>query len=732
MKTGFLLLFTMLPLLGTAQSKLTFDGSFEQANAGTGLPDGWMKWGTHYQQYLDTQVVHSGRRSLCLTPGGAKGTNDFGSSAIAIPVAFSGEKITLTGYLKLENVESGVAGLIMRIDDKDNKVQEFNNMQQDKIHGTADWKQYSITLPLPRDAKTLYVGALTNGTGKVWADDLEITVDGKPLSKAPPRNVYKADSDTAFDGGSGIDIPALTPLQARHLEVLGKVWGFLKYYHPAIGNGDYNWDYELFRILPAVLQAGTEAARNGVLLSWVNKLGPAALRKEKKVDDSKLKMLPDLDWIRDEKTLGRDLSVVLENVADMRREDEQYYVQLYPTGNPQFLHENSYSNMLYPDAGFRLLALFRYWNMVQYYFPYKYLVTEGWQPQLAKFIPLFVQAKDVAAYQTALQELIASIHDSHASLYGPNLYIRNRMKSKTLPVRIKFVEEKAMVMKTTDPNLALRKGDVITAINQEAVADIVKRLLPTTSASNYPTQLSRIENYLLLTKDSILTITYERNGEQYTAALPTVPGADNYVRGDQPATSWHMIGNDIGYVYPGLFKNTQMDSVKQAFANTRGMVIDLRCYPSDDMLGSLALYVLPERQTFVKFTTASTTSPGLFTVTYPMSAGGKNKDPYKGKVVILVNETTQSNAEFVTMALRLAPRATVMGSTTAGADGNVSYLALPGGLNSLFTGIGVYYPNGEETQRVGIKPDIIVIPTVKGIRENRDEVLEKALSLIRE
>ena len=89
MKTCFLLLFTTLPLLGITQSKPTFDGSFEQANAGTGLPDGWMKWGTRFQQYLDTQMVHSGHRSLCLTPEGVKGANDFGSIAIAIPVTFS-------------------------------------------------------------------------------------------------------------------------------------------------------------------------------------------------------------------------------------------------------------------------------------------------------------------------------------------------------------------------------------------------------------------------------------------------------------------------------------------------------------------------------------------------------------------------------------------------------------------------------------------------------------------
>jgi C-terminal processing protease CtpA/Prc len=51
---------------------------------------------------------------------------------------------------------------------------------------------------------------------------------------------------------------------------------------------------------------------------------------------------------------------------------------------------------------------------------------------------------------------------------------------------------------------------------------------------------------------------------------------------------------------------------------------------------------------------------------------------FTGKVVILVDEVTQSQAEYTTMAFRVAPDAVVVGSTTAGADGNVSRIPLPG------------------------------------------------------
>jgi len=79
------------------------------------------------------------------------------------------------------------------------------------------------------------------------------------------------------------------------------------------------------------------------------------------------------------------------------------------------------------------------------------------------------------------------------------------------------------------------------------------------------------------------------------------------------------------------------------------------------------------------------------------------------------------------MAFRAAPQSIVVGSTTAGADGNVSAIPLPGGLGTMISGIGVFYPDKRPTQRVGIVPDVEVKPTLAGIRAGRDEVLEAAI-----
>jgi C-terminal processing protease CtpA/Prc len=99
-------------------------------------------------------------------------------------------------------------------------------------------------------------------------------------------------------------------------------------------------------------------------------------------------------------------------------------------------------------------------------------------------------------------------------------------------------------------------------------------------------------------------------------------------------------------------------------------------------------------------------------------------------VAVLVDEVSQSQAEYTAMAFRAAG-AIVVGSTTAGADGNVSEIPLPGGLRSMISGIGVFYPDRSPTQRIGIVPDIEMRPTLAGIREGRDEVLEAAIEALR-
>jgi C-terminal processing protease CtpA/Prc len=99
-------------------------------------------------------------------------------------------------------------------------------------------------------------------------------------------------------------------------------------------------------------------------------------------------------------------------------------------------------------------------------------------------------------------------------------------------------------------------------------------------------------------------------------------------------------------------------------------------------------------------------------------------------VIVIVNEHSQSQAEYTTLAFQASPNVTVIGSTTAGADGNVSAIMLPGGLSTMISGINVLYPDGTETQRKGVKIDHVIHPTIAGIKAGRDELLEKAVALI--
>lgn len=100
---------------------------------------------------------------------------------------------------------------------------------------------------------------------------------------------------------------------------------------------------------------------------------------------------------------------------------------------------------------------------------------------------------------------------------------------------------------------------------------------------------------------------------------------------------------------------------------------------------------------------------------------------YNGKVILLVNEKAQSHTEFAIMNLQSGDNVTTIGSQTSGADGRISFIELFGGNKTGFTGNGIFYPDGTETQRKGVKIDIEVKVTINGIIEGKDEILEKAI-----
>lgn len=535
--------------------------------------------------------------------------------------------------------------------------------------------------------------------------------------------------------GSGVESIQLDAAKIEDLAVLGKVWGFLKYHHPIVTAGNYNWDNELFQIMPAIMAATSPVQRNAILKQWVDGLGtfdvtgyipPAA----------PLKHDPDLAWI-ESRTLGIYLSKTLKLIAQARRNGPSFYIGQAQVGNPIFQNEDPYTSMTYPDAGYRLLALYRYWSVIQYFSPNRHLMGENWNSIMTDYVPRFFNAANELEYKLTALSLIGRIHDTHANVWGVDAAINTYRGNNAAVARVTFVEDKAVVTGFWKPLMAdprgLRVGDVIETIDGRAVADIVNGQLEYSPASNLATQLRDISTYLLRTNGSSINVGFRRDGELRTARVRTYPREtviDLDLVYHRPIAPFSVIGTDIGYFYPGNLREADINSIIQQVPFTRGLIVDWRCYPLDFVATNLLPYLVAQPTPYVKISKGDIATPGRFTLSDNFSFGGFNSNPYQGKIVILVNEVSQSSAEFHSLAFRAVPGAVVIGSTTAGADGNISYFYLPGNIRTAISGLGIYYPNGQETQRVGIVPDQVVRPTIQGVKEGRDELVERAIEII--
>lgn len=694
-------------------------------------PTGWNTFGNGEYVTKISEEAHTGKHSALIRQDGE--VADFHAWAYTIPAGYTGKTIKLTGYLKTENVVDGFAGLWLRLDPQAG----FDNMADRGITGTTDWQKLTVELPLkPELAKSIVFGSLLVGKGTVWVDDLEVTIDGKPLAEVPEYVIVPkpADLDTAFINGSNIEFPSLTPEVIAKLTLLGKTWGLLKYHHPAVAVGDFNWDFELFRTLPGFLTTKDPAA---YLNKWIKSFGELPPCEDCVELPENPVLTADHNWLQEE-SVGEDLRDALQALLNNRNQlDTHYYIGAAPgIGNPDFKHEADYKNMPYPDAGFRYLAAIRFWNMIHYYFPYRLEMDVDWNEALADNIPAFLEAKNEYEYERAAIKMIGQIKDTHANLWGGNNAVQEQRGKYFPPFRATFVEGELTVVDYYDPEAEPTNpliGDVITHVDGQAVKDYVAKNRPFFPASNQAARLRDIGETILRSTDSVTNLILQRDGKTIPVAVPLAPSKEVkglyrwYRRTKEP--SYKMLDDSIGYLTLATVTNEDYAAAKKRFQNARGIIIDIRNYPSAFGPFAFGGFFIDEPTPFVKFSSMDLNNPGYFTMSEPITIN-PDATPFQGKVVVLINELSQSQAEYTTMAFRAGKNVTVIGSTTAGADGNVSPIPLPGGMRTMLSGLGVFYPDGGKTQRVGIVPDIELRPTQAGIAAGKDELLERAISEI--
>ena len=555
-------------------------------------------------------------------------------------------------------------------------------------------------------------------------------MDGKPIAEAESAPVPSGlPADHEFDSNSRIALSSLTPMQVSNLLTLARVWGFLKYHHPAIASGQRQWDYDLFRILPTVLAAPDRSHTSSALLAWIDRLGPIPPCSPcVPAASGDLELKPALDWIRDRATLGGPLSERLESIY-ANRSGKQFYVSMVPgVGNPIFDHELSYPNITFPDSGYQFLALARWWNVLQYWSPNREVAGQEWTTVLADFIPKLALAKTKSAYQVALMELIVKANDTHANLWS-SMSARPPVGDCVLPVKLRFVDDRFIVYRLDSTTRSFLTGDVLDSLDGASVQSLVSKWAPYYADSNDAARERDLASNLTRGACGPVPVTITRNGLPVEIAATRNRWKQDLDTHDQSGDTFRLLSPEVAYIKLSSIKAADLPTYFEAAKSTKGLIVDIRNYPSAFMPFAMGAYLATKPTPFVAFTFADLANPGVFRFgDGPLIQPGSVH--YAGRLVVLVDETTQSQAEYTAMALRAMSKSVVVGSTTAGADGNVSLIPLPGQLSTMISGLGVFYPDHRPTQRVGIIPDVVAKPTIEGIAAGSDEVLETAVKLI--
>lgn len=574
--------------------------------------------------------------------------------------------------------------------------------------------------------------------------DCKVTIDDQPLSQIINKE-YGAEKDKKFDNSSRIYLGEnLTPQMIENLEVLGKVWGFLKYYHPEVTQGKYNWDYELFRVLPKIANAKDKKERNKRLNKWIDKYGKIKNTKDHTIDDSlQYSRIINLDWINSDDYFDKKLINKLNKIKNADRSDRlNYYVVAYKSYyKPGFEREKKYANIKWEDQGFRMLTLFKLWNVIEYCFPYTDYTDIPWENLLKKFIPDFFTVKSKSDYELTILRLAAHINDSHGNLQFPNkslsqtivapLYTYHKFR---LPIELIHSSEGHIAVKSTNSPL-FKKGDIICSIDNKSIDSLKAELQPYIFFSNYNGFIRNIMPFFLFSETPYRNIAVLRDGKKIEIKLThPLEFEENkgYNSGKDLKNKYRDILKDLNIIYINIADSiADIDRIMHNSFKTKGLIIDMRNTAHNNGIFNGIGNYLPLTGNYPLWLSFNEKEyPGRYIYKSERGIEFNDSHKYEGKVIIFVNENVQSALETWAMLYRLSKNSVIIGTQTAGANGNVTSIYLPHNIKFRYTNLGAYYPHWEKLQRVGVKIDIPVYPTIQDIKEGRDVWIEKAIEII--
>lgn len=532
-----------------------------------------------------------------------------------------------------------------------------------------------------------------------------------------------------------LNAAAQSPSYQEKLYYTCKIWGFVRFNHSEVSVCKVNWDSILIAKLPAIKAASTKDEFNDVIVSMIDAAGPMEKAKYPfpYYVPYSMKFNRDFKWFRDE-MIRKDVRAALDSIDVNYRPHDNCFIKrndgtgygwlVYPQDNPIYTKG---LNTSYPDEFTILNIIFRYWNILAYFNPNSKILDTPWDSTLKNSIIGFTECKNPTDFMLNFRKMTSKLNDAHVEGLTKNIFESYRPK-----LYIQKLDSQYVVLKSGYKEISV--GDVITSVNRKSVKEIEDSMSQFISYGN-PHVFGRTMNTLLLSgpiatdinigyKDSAgneknySTYRYSTSGQWFTYTFNE----------ELDAVNWKILDCNVAYVNMANLSTYDLNEMYGKIKNCKSIIFDVRNYPNG-VIWDLAYLLFPEKMKVAFFRKPDMTYPGAFSDEIAEFGNDTNSTPYNGKIVIICNEETQSHAEYTCMFLQAMPGAVTVGSQTAGADGDVTRIAISQDMFTGYTSLAPYYPDGTQTQRIGVAIDSVVYQTPESIRRKRDLLLEKALEI---
>jgi hypothetical protein len=395
------------------------------------------------------------------------------------------------------------------------------------------------------------------------------------------------------------------------------------------------------------------------------------------------------------------------------------------------LYNELKNNIIYSGIGannlsVRLGNIINTYNVFQHFYPYFDVVEVNWEQELRKALKKSFSDKDGKDHLITLEKFTAQLKDGHITIYGA--YI-NSFRPE---IMWEWIENKLVITKVLNQEIKLQVGDVVTHINgtrADKYFDEVKSRISAATIGwlNYKVDansLLGVENTTISIRVNGKTIDLTRNVNYYSSMHLFKNNLKDF----------EMIDDSTVYLNLDVISLSKINELLPTLEISKSIICDLRGYPnsnhgfivhllqSDDTTQAwmqIPQIAHPDQERIAGF------------VKYDWTEFMKAKEPYLGnkKIVFIIDGRAISYAESYLGYIEGYNLATIIGQPSAGTNGNVNHFKLSGGYGIYFTGMKVLKHNGSQHHGIGILPDIYLEKTIKGVKEGRDEFLEKAIEI---